>query len=258
MHKKTIQDIKNELTQITQTSELESHPDYHDARKGVQAAFRTRRKQLEKQQQLIERYKVMSQYELNILEGDEHAIICGIDEVGRGPLAGPVVASAVVLDEGHRYIGINDSKQLNAVKRQSLDKTLKENVRAWSIGIATSAEIDNMNIYEATKLAMYRAIEQLAIQPTHYLIDAMTLEKLEKPQQSLIKGDAKSVSIAAASIIAKVYRDQLMVQYDAQYPGYDFSHNAGYGTANHLKGLAQQGICPIHRLSFEPIKSQYR
>lgn len=256
--KKTIQEIKALLAEVETIEALESHPDYVDTRKGVQAAFRSRWKQLEKQAQLVKQYEMMCRYENDILNEQPHALICGIDEVGRGPLAGPVVASAVILESDHQHIGINDSKQLNAAKRETLNQSLKDNVRAWSIGVATVEEIDTLNIYEATKLAMYRAIESLSVRPTHFLIDAMTLEKLDELQQNIIKGDANSVSIAAASIIAKVYRDDLMAQYAEQYPGYDFEHNAGYGTAKHLAGLAQQGVCPIHRLSFEPIKSQYK
>ncbi|WP_373319381.1 ribonuclease HII [Staphylococcus americanisciuri] len=258
MPKKTIQQIKELLAEVKTLQALDQHPDRLDTRKGVQTAFRSRRKQLEKQAQLLKQYVEMSRYEQEILDEQPDALICGIDEVGRGPLAGPVVASAVILEPNHQHIGINDSKQLNVAKREALNQSLKDNVRAWAIGIASVEEIDAYNIYEATKLAMYRAIENLSVQPTHYLIDAMTLEKITAPQQNIIKGDANSVSIAAASIIAKVYRDDLMAQYAGQYPGYDFEHNAGYGTAKHLAGLAQQGVCPIHRLSFEPIKSQYK
>lgn len=256
--KKTIQEIKALLADVPTIDMLDAHPNRHDTRKGVQAAFRSRRKQLEKQAQLVEQYAQMSRYEQDILEQQPDALICGIDEVGRGPLAGPVVASAVILEPNHQHIGINDSKQLNVEKREALNQSLKENIRSWGIGVATVEEIDTLNIYEATKLAMYRAIEDLSVTPTHYLIDAMTLEQLEAPQQNIIKGDANSVSIAAASIIAKVYRDDLMAAYAKDYPGYDFEHNAGYGTAKHLAGLESQGICPIHRLSFEPIKSQYK
>ncbi|AVQ32857.1 ribonuclease HII [Staphylococcus muscae] len=256
--KKTIQEIKQLLENMQTLEALAHHPDAQDTRKGVQAAFRSRRKQLEKQAQLLEQYVEMSRYEQAILDEQPEALICGIDEVGRGPLAGPVVASAVILETNHQHIGINDSKQLNAMKREALNQSLKENVRSWGIGVASVEEIDTLNIYEATKLAMYRAINDLSVQPTHYLIDAMTLEKLDAPQQNIIKGDANSVSIAAASIIAKVYRDEMMVEYAKTYPGYDFEHNAGYGTAKHLDGLATQGVCPIHRLSFEPIKSKYQ
>ncbi|UXR77531.1 MULTISPECIES: ribonuclease HII [unclassified Staphylococcus] len=257
-HKKTIQEIKQLLANVQTIEGLANHPDAQDTRKGVQAAFRSRRKQLEKQALLLEQYERMSRYEQDILEKHPNALICGIDEVGRGPLAGPVVASAVILEPNHQHIGINDSKQLNATKREALNQSLKDNICAWGMGIATVEEIDALNIYEATKLAMYRAINDLSVQPTHFLIDAMTLENLDAPQQNIIKGDANSVSIAAASIIAKVYRDEMMVEYAKTYPGYDFEHNAGYGTAKHLDGLATQGVCPIHRLSFEPIKSKYQ
>lgn len=257
MAKKTIKTIKAELDNIDSKEALQSHPDYQDSRKGVQQAFQARYKHIEKVEQLERQYEEMCQFEETILNETPNAIICGIDEVGRGPLAGPVVASAVVLNAQHHYIGINDSKQLSVQKREHLSDQLQNQVKAWNVGIASAQEIDQYNIYEATKLAMYRAIEGLNVSPTHYLIDAMILERIEEEQHSIIKGDARSVSIAAASIIAKVYRDQLMKDYEKMYPGYDFANNAGYGTKKHLEGLKQLGITPIHRQSFEPIKSQY-
>ncbi|ARJ51688.1 ribonuclease HII [Staphylococcus lutrae] len=252
---RTVKEIKEALQKIETLEQLYAHPSMRDTRKGVQRAFSSRIKQLEKVKALQQSYQAMCQFEEAILNQDPQALICGIDEVGRGPLAGPVVASAVILQAQHQFIGINDSKQLSSAKRIALDAQLKAHVLDWQIGMASPEEIDTFNIYEATKLAMYRAVQKLRLKPTHYLIDAMTLEGLNAPQQAIIKGDAKSVSIAAASIIAKVYRDQLMVDYDQQYPGYDFSQNAGYGTKNHLEGLKIHGITPIHRRSFEPIKS---
>ncbi|AVP36901.1 ribonuclease HII [Staphylococcus felis] len=254
---KTVKMIREELSNVLTRKDLSEHPYANDSRKGVQQAFRIRLKQIERHEQLEQNYIKMCRHEDDILKNNPEALICGIDEVGRGPLAGPVVASAVILDHHHRYIGINDSKQLSSRKREDISQNLKENVKAWSIGVASPEEIDQLNIYEATKLAMYRAIAELEVEPTHYLIDAMTLDKLEAPQHSIIKGDASSVSIAAASIIAKVYRDTLMKAYNQQYPGYDFAQNAGYGTAKHLEGLELLGCTPIHRNSFEPIKSKY-
>ncbi|MBI5974885.1 ribonuclease HII [Staphylococcus canis] len=257
MHK-TIKEIKAELALITTKEALATHPLAQDSRKGVQQAFKSRLKQIEKQEQLEKQYEMMSQYENDILNQTPEALICGIDEVGRGPLAGPVVACAVILNDDHQYLGINDSKQLSVQKRTTLSTNLRNNVKAWHIGIATPEEIDALNIYNATQLAMYRAVEGLSIKPTHFLIDAMLLDKIHAPQQSITKGDASSVSIAAASIIAKVYRDQKMKEYDQIYPGYDFAQNAGYGTKKHLEGLDHFGITPIHRKTFEPIKSKYK
>ena len=163
----------------------------------------------------------MNHYENEILNHDNEALICGIDEVGRGPLAGPVVACAVILNKGHHYLGLNDSKKLPAKQRLILNEELKNNVTSYAYGIATPQEIDDLNIYKATQVAMQRAINQLSIQPTHLLIDAMKLDN-DIPQTSIIKGDAKSVSIAAASIMAKEYRDNYMKELANDYPNYGF------------------------------------
>ena len=181
-------------------------------------------------------------------------MIAGVDEVGRGPLAGPVVAAAVILPQGCKIKGLNDSKKIPKKKHLEVFQAVQDQALSIGIGIIDNQVIDQVNIYEATKLAMKEAISQLSLQPQHLLIDAMKLD-LPISQTSIIKGDANSLSIAAASIIAKVTRDELMKDYDSQFPGYDFSANAGYGTARHLEGIEKQGITPIHRLSFEPIKS---
>ncbi|MCQ9301117.1 ribonuclease HII [Staphylococcus hyicus] len=258
MTTKTIREIEKELCQIHTIETLEAHPSNVDPRKGVQKALMRQRKHIEKRMQMLQKYVAMCTYENEILSENPHALICGIDEVGRGPLAGPVIASAVILERDHNYIGMNDSKKLNKVARDQLNRKLQTNVKAWAIGAATSDEIDELNIYEATKVAMYRAIQNLDVKPTHFLIDAMHLENVAEPQTSIIKGDAKSVSIAAASIIAKVYRDSLMEAYHHEFPQYDFQNNAGYGTKKHLEGLEKFGVTPIHRRSFEPIKSLLR
>ncbi|MBS7069725.1 MAG: ribonuclease HII, partial [Streptococcus parasanguinis] len=176
------------------------------------------------------------------------------DEVGRGPLAGPVVAAAVILPENCKIPGLNDSKKIPKSKHKEIYEAVLQNAIAIGIGVKDNQVIDQVNIYEATKLAMIEAIGQLEPQPQHLLIDAMKLD-LPISQTSIIKGDANSLSIAAASIVAKVTRDQMMEELDKEYPGYDFAKNAGYGTANHLAGLDQLGVTPIHRRSFEPIKS---
>lgn len=206
-------------------------------------------KVFEKEQQLIKKYEDMLLYE-NKYPGK---IIAGIDEVGRGPLAGPVVACAVILNEAHAYYGLNDSKQMSKAKRAMIEADLLEHV-TYAIGVASEIEIDAMNIYEATKVAMKRAIEGLPVTPDVLLIDAMKLDT-GLIEESIIKGDATSISIAASSVIAKEYRDRLMADYAIQYPFYDFEHNAGYGTKKHLEGLLLHGVSPIHRKTFEPIKS---
>ena len=181
-------------------------------------------------------------------------LIAGVDEVGRGPLAGPVVAAAVILPKDCKIKGLNDSKKIPKKKHMEIFQAVKNQALAIGIGIMDNHVIDQVNIYESTKLAMKEAISKLEPQPQHLLIDAMKLD-LPISQTSIIKGDANSLSIAAASIIAKVTRDELMTHYDQEFPGYDFAQNAGYGTAKHLEGLAKLGLTAIHRTSFEPIKS---
>ncbi|TDM42190.1 ribonuclease HII [Macrococcoides goetzii] len=206
----------------------------------------------EREKQLIKQYDEMLLYEKKY----PGKVIAGIDEVGRGPLAGPVVACAVILNENHAFYGLNDSKQMSKLNRAKVEAELLENV-TYAIGIATVEEIDAINIYETTKIAMLRAIEALPVTPDVLLIDAMKLQT-GLIEESIIKGDSTSISIAAASVIAKEYRDRLMVELAKTYPGYDFENNAGYGTKKHLDGIATYGITPIHRKTFEPIKSIVR
>lgn len=249
----SIKEIKALLQSIDSIEALDAHEWNQDTRKGVQQALLSRRKQLLKAQALIDKYETMSEYENEIFSQDAQAVICGIDEVGRGPLAGPVVACAVILNAGHAYYGLDDSKKVSHAKRLELKAALEQKA-TFAYGLATPEEIDDLNIYQATQVAMMRAIEALPKQPTHLLIDAMELP-LDIAQTSIIKGDAKSVSIAAASIMAKEYRDAYMRELSAEYPGYDFEHNVGYGTKAHLAGIDKLGVTPEHRKSFEPIKS---
>lgn len=250
----TINEAKHILSEINSIEVLEQHELNQDARKGVQQAITRRRKQLLKEQEILDHYNTMNKFESELLNNNPQALICGIDEVGRGPLAGPVVACAVILNEGHRYLGLDDSKKVTARKRQILNKKLKDGVLEYAYGLARPEEIDELNIYNATKVAMNRALSQLVNRPDHLLIDAMSLDTTI-PQTSIIKGDAKSVSIAAASIMAKEYRDDLMKEIADEYPGYEFEKNVGYGTKAHLESLNKLGITPYHRKSFEPIKS---
>lgn len=253
----TIKEIRDQLALIQSIEELEAHVANEDTRKGVQKAIESRKKYLFKQQELENNYISMNHYENEILNHDNEALICGIDEVGRGPLAGPVVACAVILNKGHHYLGLNDSKKVPAKQRLILNEELKNNVTSYAYGIATPQEIDDLNIYKATQVAMQRAINQLSIQPTHLLIDAMKLDN-DIPQTSIIKGDAKSVSIAAASIMAKEYRDNYMKELANDYPNYGFEKNVGYGTKQHLEAIDTFGVINEHRKSFEPIKSMLK
>lgn len=180
----------------------------------------------------------------------ERGTLCGIDEVGRGPLAGPVVAGAVILPEDCEILYLNDSKKLSEKKRELLYDEIMEKAIAVGIGAVSPERIDEINILQATYEAMRIAISRLSVRPDLLLNDAVTIPQVEIPQVPIIKGDAKSVSIAAASIIAKVTRDRMMVQYEDLYPGYEFASNKGYGSARHIAALKEIGPCPIHRRSF--------
>ena len=249
----TIKEVKERLAMI---DELD-HPLFEelilDGRAGVQAAISKRKRELQKQVDEDLHLEKMLAYEKELYaQGID--LIAGVDEVGRGPLAGPVVAAAVILPKACKISGLNDSKKIPKSKHKAIYEAVLQNAIAIGIGVKDNHVIDQVNIYEATKLAMMEAIGQLEPQPQHLLIDAMKLD-LPIPQTSIIKGDANSLSIAAASIVAKVTRDQMMEEFDCEYPGYDFTQNAGYGTANHLAGLHKLGVTPIHRRSFEPVKS---
>ncbi|HFI0647259.1 TPA: ribonuclease HII [Streptococcus suis] len=224
-----------------------------DVRAGVQAAIKKRQKELEKEAAEDARLEAMLSYEKALYENGVEWI-AGIDEVGRGPLAGPVVAAAVILPKDCKIRYLNDSKKIPKSKHEAIYQEVMERAVAVGVGVKDAAVIDQVNIYEATKLAMLEALGQLSQEPEHLLIDAMKLDT-SIPQTSIIKGDANSLSIAAASIVAKVTRDKMMADYDKEFSGYGFAKNAGYGTAEHLEGLNKLGITPIHRKTFEPIKS---
>ena len=237
----TIKEIKELLATVKDLDnpvflELEK-----DSRSGVQKEISKRKKAIQAELDEDLRLESMLSYEKELYK-QGLTLIAGVDEVGRGPLAGPVVAAAVILPKNSKKKHL---EIFQAVQNQAL---------SIGIGIMDNQVIDQVNIYEATKLAMKEAISQLSPQPEHLLIDAMKLD-LPISQTSIIKGDANSLSIAAASIVAKVTRDELMKEYDHQFPGYDFAANAGYGTAKHLEGLEKLGVTPIHRTSFEPVKS---
>ncbi len=181
-------------------------------------------------------------------------VICGIDEAGRGPLAGPVVAAAVILDKKRRINGLNDSKQLTEERRYILAARIKGRAVAWGVGVATVEEIDTVNIRQANFLAMQRAFAQLAVKPTHVLVDGNDPPPIQCKVTCIIGGDAIESCISAASIIAKTHRDALMIELCAQYPGYGFSSHKGYGVATHLEALKRLGPTPVHRRSFRPVR----
>lgn len=249
----TIKEIKELLATVKDLDnpvflELEK-----DNRSGVQKEISKRKKAIQAELNEDRRLESMLSYEKELYK-QGLTLIAGVDEVGRGPLAGPVVAAAVILPQGCKIKSLNDSKKIPKKKHLEIFQAVQDQALSIGIGIIDNQVIDQVNIYEATKLAMQDAISKLSSQPEHLLIDAMKLD-LPISQTSIIKGDANSLSIAAASIVAKVTRDELMKGYDQQFPGYDFAANAGYGTAKHLEALTKLGITPIHRTSFEPVKS---
>lgn len=218
-----------------------------DERAGVQKEIERARKRLEAYRKELERCENLKKYER---EYETYAHICGIDEVGRGPLAGPVVAGAVILPKDCDILYINDSKKLSEKKREELYDVIMEKAVAVGLGYSTPERIDEINILQATYEAMRQAIGKLSVKPDLLLNDAVTIPKVDIRQVPIIKGDAKSISIGAASIVAKVTRDRLMVQYDEVYPEYGFASNKGYGAQIHIDALKKYGPCPIHRKTF--------
>ena len=195
------------------------------------------------------RLEKMLEYEKGLYEkGYEY--ICGIDEAGRGPLCGPVVAAAVILKKGDKIEGVNDSKKLSEKKREAVYELIKERAVAYSVGIVDEKTIDEINILEATRLAMKKAVEGLEQKAEYALVDAEKKVPIDIPYTPIIKGDALSESIAAASIIAKVTRDRMVLELDKKYPEYNFAKNKGYGTKEHTDAIKQYGLCPAHRRSF--------
>lgn len=197
-----------------------------------------------------ERLKILKEYE-NKLHENGLKYIAGIDEAGRGPLAGPVVVGVAIMKPESFIEGINDSKKISESKREKLYEQITEEALAWSVGIVTEKEIDDLNILNATKKALERALESLEIRPDRILVDALEhIDTKGIPYTSVIKGDAKIYSISAASIIAKVTRDRIMREYDEVYPEYGFAKHKGYGTAAHIEAIKTHGPCPLHRRTF--------
>jgi ribonuclease HII len=200
-----------------------------------------------------QRLRHLLRYETELWErGVER--IAGVDEAGMAPLAGPVVAAAVILPKDFRPRGIDDSKQIDAEERARLAAEIKASALCWAVGIASVEEIDAVNIYHAGLLAMRRAVEGLAQCPQHLLIDARKLRELAIPQDGIVRGDALSLTIAAASIIAKTTRDRMMAELDEVHPGFGFARHKGYPTAEHFAAIAERGVCAIHRRSFAPVR----
>ncbi|HZK23930.1 MAG TPA: ribonuclease HII [Oscillospiraceae bacterium] len=220
-----------------------------DQRVGVRHVVQSYLHQLEAQRLEKERLSALHKFERKArLAG--YTYIAGVDEAGRGPLAGPVVAAAVILPENFSVTGLNDSKKVSPLNREKLYTIITKNAIAWSVGAGQVAEIDQYNILNATKMAMRRAILGLTTKPDYVLLDALELEDLPYPQQGIIGGDGLSASIAAASIIAKVTRDRLMCELAELLPGYGFAEHKGYPTREHRKAIAQLGATPFHRQSF--------
>lgn len=242
----------SEIQQELKAAEDSMLPDFiavysEDPRAGVCKAVEQARKRLLRLEQERARIENLKQYERRY---EAYEYICGIDEAGRGPLAGPVVAGAVILPKDCGILYINDSKKLSAAKREELYDVIMEQAVAVGVGMADPGRIDEINILQATYEAMRQAITNLKVKPDILLNDAVTIPDVDIPQVPIIKGDAKSISIGAASIIAKVTRDRLMVEYDRLMPEYGFASNKGYGSAAHIEAIKRVGPSPIHRASF--------
>ncbi len=244
----SIQEIKAKL----QAADYDKLPELflayeNDNRKGVIQAIEAAKKRILALEKEIERTEKLKAYEKKY---DSYSYICGIDEVGRGPLSGPVVAGAVILPKNCNILYINDSKKLSEKKREELYDIIMEKAVAVGIGYSTPERIEEVNILQATHEAMREAISKLEVEPDLLLNDAVEIPEVSIKQVPIIKGDAKSISIGAASIVAKVTRDRLMCEYDSVFPEYGFASNKGYGSQSHIDALKKYGPCPIHRKSF--------
>lgn len=245
----SVQEIKTRL----QHAAYEELPDQirrfqEDERAGVVREVTRAQKRLDQWQAEKQRIEKMKEYELQYWK--EYDFVCGIDEVGRGPLAGPVMAAAVIFPKDVNLLYLNDSKQLSEKRREELYEEIREAAIAYAVGIADVETIDRINILQADYAAMRQAVSRLSTEPQILLNDAVTIPLLNLPQVPIIKGDTKSISIAAASIVAKVERDRLMCMYDEIYPQYGFARNKGYGSAEHIAAIRTYGPCDIHRRTF--------
>lgn len=245
---KSISEIKQEFCQADDAMLRLLFAEYaEDTRAGVAGLIAQYQRKLDRLAHERDRLDKMRKYER---ENDHYGLICGVDEAGRGPLAGPVVAGAVILPRDCEILYLNDSKQLSEKRREELYDEIREKAVAWAVGMASPARIDEINILQATYEAMREAVSGLSPAPEVLLCDAVRIPEISIPQVSIIKGDAKSLSIAAASIIAKVTRDRLMREYDRIMPQYGFASHKGYGSAAHIAALKEYGPSPIHRKTF--------
>ncbi|WP_379597039.1 ribonuclease HII [Oceanobacillus luteolus] len=224
-----------------------------DERKGVQVLLHKYEKEKLKKEQQLANFEEMLTYEKHA-KNNGHQYIAGVDEAGRGPLAGPVVAASVILPDDFVLLGLNDSKQLTEKERENFFDIIIEQAVSYNVAVISNEQIDHLNILEATKLAMYQAVDGLSQKPDHVLLDAVALPQLTMSFDVIVKGDAKSITIAAASILAKVTRDRLMRKIHNEYPMYDFNSNMGYGTKKHMESLERYGASPYHRRSFAPVR----
>ncbi len=249
--RKSMAELKNDIMALDKESFLRLYPLFReDKRKNTALLLERKRKELQKEEKERERIEGMLLYEKALWEKGCH-FVAGIDEVGRGPLAGPVVSASVIMKPDSRIFYVNDSKKVTPKLRESLfDQILKEAVEV-KVTAVNNKIIDEINIYEATKLSMEECIRKMRQKPDHILIDAIKLERVFIPQTSIIKGDSKSYSIACASIIAKVFRDRLMDTYDRKYPEYGFSRHKGYPTKEHIEAIRKYGYLDIHRRTFQ-------
>ncbi|MCD8510821.1 MAG: ribonuclease HII [Bacillus sp. (in: Bacteria)] len=248
----TVQQIKEKLATIENLHDPFLQVVKEDDRKGVIKLYEAWEKRYQKQEEIKEQFYTMREHEEHLWK-EGYVYIGGVDEVGRGPLAGPVVAACAILSPDFYLPGLTDSKKLTKEKREEFFHRIKEEAVSFGVGMATAEEIDQLNIYEATKVAMNRAIRKLTHVPDYLLLDAMKLP-ISIPQTSLIKGDSKSISIAAGSVIAKVTRDHYMEELGRVYPNYGFERHMGYGTREHLEALKKYGVTKEHRNSFAPVQ----
>ncbi|WP_408954570.1 ribonuclease HII [Natroniella sp. ANB-PHB2] len=254
LSKLTIKEIKDKVKALEEISDELIKGLAADSRKGVQKLAQKLVRQKERKRQAIAKFKRMSRHE-NRLSQQGYNLIAGIDEAGRGPLAGPVVAAAVILPVDTLILGVDDSKKLSEKKREELFAIIQEQALGIGVGIVDSQTIDRINILQATYQAMLEAVANLEQEPNYLLIDAEHLPGTDLAQAAITEGDSNSVSIAAASIIAKVTRDRLLVGYDQQFPEYNLAQHKGYGTQEHIQALEQYGPTPIHRTSFKIVKN---
>lgn len=253
MEKKSIKELKQLFDKGEISDEL-LEVLRSDERKGVQSLLQTYERKQQRQEQLEQKFLEMTWYEQkNYANGSRY--IAGMDEAGRGPLAGPVVAAAVILPSDFKLLGLDDSKRLNEATREMFFETIKEQAISFGISIISNEKIDQINIFEATKLAMYDAFDHLNLKSDHVLIDAVHLDRISCTSEVITKADQKSVTVAAASILAKVTRDRFMKEIHNAHPLYDFASNMGYGTKHHMNMLMKYGVSPYHRRSFAPVKN---